>query len=45
MSVIRLKVVGVIIIAAVLVFAWRLWVNAESLEKEIEAESGHTGEE
>ena len=45
MSIVTLKIIGLIIIAAVLAFAWTLWVNATSLEKEIEAESGHTGEE
>ncbi len=45
MSIIALKIIGLIIIVAILAFAWRLWVNATTLENEIEAESDHTGEE
>ncbi len=40
-----LRIVGVLIIVSVLVFAWTLFVNASRFEEEIEAESGDSGEE
>ena len=33
-----LKVIGIVIITSVLVFAGKLWTSASALEKEIEAE-------
>jgi len=38
-----LKIIGILIIVAVLAFAWALYVNASRLEKEIEAEGGDSG--
>lgn len=39
-----LKIIGILIIVAVLAFARALYVNASRLEKEIEAEGGGSGE-
>ena len=39
-----LKVIGILIMITVLAFAWKFWVNASRIEKEIEAESGASGE-
>jgi uncharacterized membrane protein YukC len=38
-----LKIIGILIIVAVLAFAWALYVNASRLEKEIESEGGDSG--
>ena len=45
MSVFILKILGILIIFAILAFAGKLWVNASRLEKEIEAEARSLAEE
>ncbi len=39
-----LKIIGILIIVAVLAFTRALYVNASRLEEEIEAEGGDSGE-
>ena len=45
MSIFIIKIIGVLIISAVLAFAGKLWVSASRLEKEIEAESEESTKE
>jgi hypothetical protein len=45
LSLFIIRVVGLIIITAVLGIAWVLWIKADKLEEDIENESCSTGEE
>jgi hypothetical protein len=44
LSIFILKVIGILVMAAVLAFAGKLWVNASQLEREIEGEIAGSGD-